>query len=77
MVWDETPATGLQKAPTWFQWTAKTENSCLQGMQVVECEGLHLFSLFFFFPGQTLQLAGPQFPDQGLNPSHGNQKVES
>lgn len=56
LVWDETPAIGLQKAPTWFQWTAKVENSCLQGMQVVECEGLDLFFFFFFFLAKPCSL---------------------
>ena len=34
------------------------------------------FVLQLFF-GLTAQLAGSQFPDQGLNPGHGSESLES
>ena len=36
-----------------------------------------LFCLFFFFFfGFTVWLVGPQFPDQGLNPSHSSESLK-
>ena len=35
-----------------------------------------LVHIFFFF-GHTARLAGSQFPDQGLNPGHGSESLES
>ena len=40
--------------------------------------GILLCTLFCnFFFGLTAQLAGSQFPDQGLNPGHGSESLES
>ena len=33
-------------------------------------------SFFFSFLGHSVELAGSQFPHQGLNPSHGNESLE-
>ena len=35
-----------------------------------------LINIFFFFFGHTAQLAGSQFPDQGLNPRPESESVE-
>ena len=38
---------------------------------------LKALSLYIFYFGHTTQLAGSQFPDQGLNPDHGSESPES
>ena len=38
-------------------------------------EGLSL--LIYLLLGRAVQLAGSQFPDQGLNPRHSSERLES
>ena len=40
------------------------------------CPQVPLLFCFFFFFGFAVWLVGPQFPDQGLNPSHSSESLK-